>query len=82
MPGARRAGGQTTIPAWLWAPAVVGIVFLLVPVLGMLSRIDLADLGEVIFAEESRLAMQLSLVTSLTSAIISEIGRASCRERV
>src|SRR5699024_6219884 len=43
----------------------------LVPVVGMLSRIDVADLGEVIFAEESRLAMQLSLVTSVTSAIIS-----------
>ena len=71
MPGTRTGREQTTIPGWLWAPAIAGIVFLLVPVVGMLSRIDVADLGEVIFAEESRLAMQLSLVTSVTSAIIS-----------
>lgn len=71
MPGTRTGREQTTIPGWLWVPAIAGIVFLLVPVLGMLSRIDVADLGEVIFAEESRLAMQLSLVTSVTSAVIS-----------
>lgn len=71
MPGTRTGREQTAIPGWLWVPAIAGIVFLLVPVLGMLSRIDVADLGEVIFAEESRLAMQLSLVTSVTSAVIS-----------
>src|SRR5699024_10237444 len=70
-PGTRTGREQTTIPGWLWAPAIAGIVFLLVPVVGMLSRIDVADLGEVILAEESRLALQLSLVTSATSAIIS-----------
>ena len=37
----------------------------------MLSRVDPQSLLAVITAEESRLAMQLSLLTSVTSAIIS-----------
>ncbi|WP_209326134.1 ABC transporter permease [Brevibacterium renqingii] len=71
MPRQGPGRGQTAIPGWLWIPGAAGIAFLFVPIIGMISRIDLHGLGEVIFAEESRLAMQLSVVTSVTSAIIS-----------
>lgn len=71
MARARTSAERSTIPGWLWIPAVAGIVFLLVPIIGMISRIDPNDLTEVIFAAESRLAMQLSLLTSVISAVIS-----------
>ncbi|WP_166825026.1 ABC transporter permease [Brevibacterium limosum] len=67
----RRRTADALIPGWLWLPAVIGIVFLLLPIIGMLTRVDPQSLLAVITAEESRLAMQLSLLTSVTSALIS-----------
>ena len=67
----RRRRSDSLIPGWLWAPTGLGIAFLLLPIIGMLSRVDPQSLLAVITAEESRLAMQLSLLTSVTSAIIS-----------
>ena len=67
----RRRRTESLIPGWLWLPAVIGIAFLLLPIIGMLTRVDPQSLLAVITAEESRLAMQLSLLTSVTSALIS-----------
>ncbi|SDS73742.1 molybdate transport system permease protein [Brevibacterium siliguriense] len=67
----RRRRTDSLIPGWLWLPAFIGIVFLLLPIIGMLTRVDPQSLLTVITAEESRLAMQLSLLTSVTSALIS-----------
>ena len=67
----RRRRTDSLVPGWLWLPAVIGIVFLLLPIIGMLTRVDPQSLLAVITAEESRLAMQLSLLTSVTSALIS-----------
>lgn len=67
----RRLRSDSLIPGWLWLPAVIGIVFLLLPIIGMLTRVDPQGLLAVITAEESRLAMKLSLLTSVTSALIS-----------
>lgn len=61
----------SSVPGWLWLPAAIGIVFLLLPIAGLLTRVDPQGLLAVITAEESRLAMQLSLLTSVTSALIS-----------
>lgn len=60
-----------TAPRWLWIPAALGVAFLLVPVIGMVARIDLGHLGEVVTAPESVLAMGLSLLTSTLSALVS-----------
>ena len=67
----RRLRSDPLIPGWLWLPAVIGIVFLLLPIIGMLTRVDPQGLLAVITAEESRLAMKLSLLSSVTSALIS-----------
>ncbi|MGO3179897.1 MAG: ABC transporter permease [Brevibacterium linens] len=67
----RRPRSESLVPGWLWLPAVIGIVFLLLPIIGMLTRVDAQSLLAVITAEESRLAMRLSLLTSVTSALIS-----------
>ncbi len=69
----RRPRSDSLIPGWVWVPAVIGIVFLLLPIIGMLTRVDAQSLLAVITAEESQLAMRLSLLTSVTSALISVI---------
>ncbi|KAB1949257.1 ABC transporter permease, partial [Brevibacterium linens] len=69
----RRPRSESLVPGWLWVPAVIGIVFLLLPIIGMLTRVDAQSLLAVITAEESRLAMRLSLLTSVTSALISVV---------
>lgn len=63
----------TGAPAWLWIPAALGAAFLLVPIIGILLRIDPGRLGEVITAPESLLAMGLSLLTASIAALISLI---------
>ncbi|GAA0034784.1 ABC transporter permease [Brevibacterium metallidurans] len=71
MPGPLRR--PTGAPAWLWIPAALGAAFLLVPIIGILLRIDPGRLGEVITAPESLLAMGLSLLTATIAALISLI---------
>ncbi|SDT19089.1 molybdate transport system permease protein [Brevibacterium sandarakinum] len=68
MTKTRKRHGHSAIPRWLWLPAVLGIAFLLVPIIGLVARIDPGHLGEVILAPESRLAMGLSLFTSVIAA--------------
>lgn len=68
MTKTRKRHGHSTVPRWLWLPAVLGIAFLLVPIIGLVARIDPGHLGEVILAQESRLAMGLSLLTSVIAA--------------
>ncbi|SMY03372.1 molybdate transport system permease protein [Brevibacterium sp. 239c] len=60
---------HSALPRWLWIPAALGIAFLLVPIIGLVARIDPGHLGEVILAPESRLAMGLSLLTSIIAAL-------------
>lgn len=69
MTNPHRRRGHSTVPRWLWIPAGLGIVFLLVPIIGLIARIDPGHLGEVILAPESRLAMGLSLLTSTIAAM-------------
>ncbi|WP_350271323.1 ABC transporter permease [Brevibacterium sp. CBA3109] len=71
MTDKRRRRVHTPVPTWLWIPAGLGIAFLLVPIIGMITRIDPSHLGDVILAPESRLAMGLSLFTSVIAALVS-----------
>lgn len=67
----RRTRRHSTAPIWLWIPAAIGIALLLVPIIGLILRIEGGTLSQVIFAPESRVAMGISLATSLISAIVS-----------
>ncbi|WP_166971585.1 ABC transporter permease [Brevibacterium atlanticum] len=67
----RRTRRHDTAPSWLWIPAAFGIAFLLLPIIGMISRIEPGTLSAVATAPESRIAMGLSLLTSAVSAIVS-----------
>ena len=71
MSNTRRRRGHSTVPAWLWIPAGLGIAFLLVPIIGMITRIEPSHIGEIILSPESQLAMGLSLLTSVIAALVS-----------
>lgn len=69
----RRHSASPGFPVWLWVPGIAGIVFLLVPVVGLASRIDLGDLAGVLSSQETQLALGLSLLTSVISALIATL---------
>lgn len=66
-----RTRRHSAAPSWLWIPAACGIAFLLLPIIGMVSRIEPDTLSAVALAPESRIAMGLSLLTSSISAVVS-----------
>lgn len=62
-PGERTAG----LPPWLLAPAVLAVLLIALPVLGMVLRVPWAQLPELLTAEASLAALGLSLRTSLAA---------------
>jgi molybdate transport system permease protein len=58
------------LPRWAFLPAAVGGLFVLLPLVAMLTRIDWARFGELVTSESSRAALLLSLRTSLASTAL------------
>ncbi len=70
----RRAGtghGERGAPAVLLAPALVAVVFLLLPLAGLLIRAPWNRLGEILLAPGTREALVLSLWTSTAATAFS-----------
>ncbi|MEX5266933.1 ABC transporter permease [Kocuria sp. CPCC 204721] len=62
--------GFVTTPRWVLVPAVVGALVILLPLLGMVLRIDWAHLGELLTSESSLAALWLSLRTAVASTAL------------
>ncbi len=60
----RARAGRLAVPGWLFIPAAAGTVFIALPLLAMLTRVDFQDFGALITSEASRSALLLSLRTS------------------
>ncbi len=58
------------VPAWIYAPALAGAVFVLLPLAAIVSRVEWSNFFELITSEGSRAALALSLRTSATSTLI------------
>lgn len=58
------------LPRWLYAPAALGALFVLLPLVAMMSRVDWTDLGGLVTSESARDALWLSLRTSATSTLL------------
>lgn len=58
------------VPRWLLAVAVVGALFLVVPLGAIVLRVDWARFGELVSSDSSRAALLLSLQTSATSTVL------------
>ena len=62
--------GFSAAPRWVLLPAVLGALLVLLPLGGMLWRIDWAHLGALLTSESSLAALSLSLRTALVSTAL------------
>ena len=64
------AGVDVGLPRWLWLPAALGGVFVLLPLVAMVVRIHWADFPALITSHESVEALTLSLKTAVAAVAI------------
>jgi molybdate transport system permease protein len=62
----RRSG----VPTWVFVPAAVGALFIVLPLVAMASRVDWTSFGSLITSDSSQAALALSLRTSAMSTLI------------
>jgi len=65
-----RGSRQVGLPPWLFAPAAVGALFLVLPLVAMLSRVEWGDFFGLIGSDSSVAALKLSLRTSSASTVL------------
>lgn len=61
---------QVGVPGWVLLPALLGTALVLLPLAGMLSRVDWPRFAELVTSESARTALGLSLRTSATSTVL------------
>lgn len=61
---------QVGVPRWILVPALLGALLVLLPLAGMLSRVDGARFLELVTTDSARTALLLSLRTSATSTLL------------
>lgn len=67
---ARKAKSYLALPWWVIAPAAAGAVFILLPVAGMVLRVDVGGFWALVSSESSRAALWLSLRTAAASTVL------------
>jgi len=68
----RRRGGlvQVGLPAWTYLPATAGALFVIVPLIAILGKIDWPHFIPLVTSESSRAALLLSLKTAAASTAV------------
>ena len=68
----RRTGGliQVGLPSWIYVPAAVGALIVIVPLVGILLKIDWAHFIALVTSRSSRTALVLSLKTAAASTVV------------
>ena len=66
----RRAGTGSGLPGWVFAPAVVGGIFIVLPLVAMLARVQWSQFWTLITSDSSIDALRLSLQTSTASTVL------------
>ncbi|MDR2280238.1 MAG: molybdate ABC transporter permease subunit, partial [Gordonia sp. (in: high G+C Gram-positive bacteria)] len=59
-----------SLPRALYIPAALGIAFLILPIIGLVSRVHWATLGDDLFSHASMTALRLSLVTAAAATVV------------
>ncbi len=63
------------VPAWILIPAVIGICFVLAPLVGLITRVDWANFTSLITSDDSLTALWLSIKTaSIATVIVIALG--------
>lgn len=73
VPVTPRAPFKTGLPGWVWLPFGAGLLFLAVPLVGMLGRVPWARLPALLASPEAVQALGLSLVTCVLATAISAV---------
>lgn len=58
------------LPGWIYAPAALGAIFVLLPLVAIVTKVDWAHFGALITSDSSRAALVLSLKTSSASTVL------------
>ncbi len=58
------------LPAWVFVPAAVGALFVLLPLAAIVARVDWGDFVGLVTSDSSQAALALSLRTSATSTLL------------
>ncbi len=66
----KRTWALSGVPKWVALPAGLGILFVLFPLLGLMSRVDWSNYWGLITSESSQAALKLSLETAVVSTIL------------
>ncbi len=66
----RALAGSSGLPRWIYLPAALAAVFILLPLLAMATRVRWGDFGSLITSESSLAALKLSLRTSAASTVV------------
>ncbi len=64
-----RAPG-VSLPRWVYPPAALGVLFVVVPLLAMASKVDWIHLGALVSSPSARAALLLSLRTAFASTLL------------
>ncbi|HJG90206.1 MAG TPA: molybdate ABC transporter permease subunit, partial [Brachybacterium massiliense] len=59
-----------SLPRWMLLPALLGGLFVLLPLISMGLRVQWGSFGTLVTSESSLQALRLSLQTSSTSALV------------
>lgn len=65
----RRSRSASGLPGWIFVPAAVGVLFVLLPLVAILTRVQWSHFCSLITSTSSVAALELSLRTSTASAI-------------
>ncbi|GAB4098064.1 ABC transporter permease [Sinomonas halotolerans] len=58
------------MPGWIWAPAALGALFVVLPLAGILARVDWARFPSLVTSDSSLAALRLSLGTAAASTVL------------
>lgn len=74
-PTRRRWEGETTggLPRWVLLPAVVGVLLVALPVLGLVLRVPWAELPALLTSQASLAALGLSLRTAVAATLLAAV---------
>jgi len=66
----RSRGVGSGLPAWVFVPAALGGLLILLPLVAVLLRVPWSELGPLLTSQASRDALRLSLQTALASTVL------------
>ena len=66
----RRAGAYSGLPRWVFVPAGLGVVFVVLPLVALATRVPWPHFAALVTSESSRAALALSLRTSASSTAL------------